>query len=63
MAYRVVHFFYDLQDGGHTYYPGDTYPRDGVGVSEKRVAELASAKNRLKTPLIEEVKRRTKKEG
>lgn len=53
--YKVIKFFTDLQDGCHHYEVGDTYPREGAEVSDKRIAELAGYKNRQKTPLIEEV--------
>lgn len=65
MAYKVIRFFYDLQDSAHLYNVGDSYPRDGIAVPDKRIAELLGSKNRLKEPLIEEVKevkaKRTKK--
>ena len=50
--YKVIKFFTDLQDGKHPYYVGDKFPREGVTVSEERIAELASSKNKQKTPLI-----------
>ena len=53
--YKVIKFFTDLQDKGYAYNVGDTYPRDGLTVSKKRIAELSSNKNKQKTPLIEEV--------
>ncbi len=53
--YRVIHKFYDLKDNNHAYYVGDTFPRNGVDVDAGRIAELASDKNRLGVPLIEEV--------
>lgn len=54
--YRVVKGFFDLQDSDHWYDAGDQYPRDSVTVSDKRLAELCSDKNRQHTPLIEEVR-------
>lgn len=62
--YKVLEFFHDLQDGGHEYHPGDEFPRDGVKVSETRLAELSSADNRRGMKLIQKAdapKRRTKK--
>ena len=53
--YRVVHKFYDLKDNNHAYSVGDTFPRNGVEVDAERIAELASDKNRLGIPLIEEI--------
>jgi len=52
--YKVIKDFRDLKDGSHTYAVGDVYPREGVKVSEVRLAELASKNNRRKEPLIEE---------
>lgn len=56
MAYRVIRFFYDLTDSAHEYNVGDSFPRKGLAVSDARIKELLSGKNRLKTPVIEEVK-------
>ena len=53
--YRVVKAFFDLKDGGHRYEIGDTFPRGGVSVSDKRFAELSGDKNAQHTPLIEKV--------
>lgn len=52
--YRVIKCFTDITDG-HKYDIGDVFPREGVVVDEARIAKLASAKNRQRTPLIEEV--------
>jgi hypothetical protein len=52
MIYKVIKDFADLQDGKHIYHAGDTFPRDGVEVSADRIAELASAKNKVGTVLI-----------
>ena len=56
MGYKVIHFFNDLQDFNHAYHVGDNYPRMGVKVSEARIEELASSKNKQGKPLIEKVK-------
>lgn len=53
--YRVIKHFVDLQDNGHKYRVGDEFPREGLKVSEERIEELASDKNRRKIPLIEKV--------
>lgn len=57
MEYRVIKKFTDLQDNNYVYDPKNpsknTYPREGYTPSEKRIAELASDKNRQGTPLIE----------
>lgn len=52
MGYKVIHFFNDLQDFNHAYHAGDDYPRMGVRVSDARIAELASSKNKQGKPLI-----------
>lgn len=65
MGYRVIRFFYDLTDSAHPYNVGDSFPREGLAVSDKRIAELTTDKNRLKAPVIEviaEKKARRRKE-
>lgn len=52
MSYKVIHAFTDSQDFGHIYRVGDVYPRPGLKIAESRLRELASAKNKRKTPLI-----------
>ena len=52
MSYKVIHRFTDLQDFNHLYNVGDLFPRVGMKVSQSRIDELASSKNKLKTPLI-----------
>ena len=58
--YRVVKRFYDLK-ANHAYSVGDTFPHNGVEVVAERIAELASDKNRLGVPLIEEVVEKPKR--
>lgn len=53
--YEVIHFFTDLRDYDHPYNVGDEFPRQGVTVSEKRLAELSSSNNRQRRPLIKAV--------
>ena len=53
MSYKVIHRFTDLQDFNHLYNVGDLFPRIGMKVSQSRIDELASGKNKLKIPLIE----------
>lgn len=52
MSYEVLTYFEDLHDDRYPYSTGDTYPRDGLEVSSERIAELASANNKLGQPLI-----------
>lgn len=58
--YRVIKQFYDLK-ANHAYSVGDTFPHNGVEVEAERIAELASDKNRLGVPLIEEVAEKQKR--
>ena len=58
--YRVIKQFYDLK-ANHAYSVGDTFPHNGVKVDAERVAELASDKNRLGVPLIEEIVEKPKR--
>ncbi len=61
--YRVIKEFADLTDykkikEGKIYYEysvGDTYPRQGKKVDEKRIKELLGAENARGEPLIEAV--------
>lgn len=50
--YTVVKMFFDLQDSGHEYNVGDTYPREGYEPSLSRIDELASDQNKQGVPLI-----------
>ena len=59
--YKVINRFFDLKDNNHAYSVGDTFPHNGVGVDVERIAELASDKNRLGVPLIEEIAEKPKR--
>lgn len=61
--YRVIVKFTDLQDNGYAYNVGDIFPRVGLDVTDERIAELASDKNRRGIPLIREVKRGRRKQS
>lgn len=50
--YEVIEYFTDLHDKDHPYNVGDPFPRDGVQVTEKRLAELAGTNNKRGIPLI-----------
>ena len=52
MMHEVIKSFVDVQDDNHIYHEGDFFPRDGVDVSEDRIAELASTSNRCGVVLI-----------
>lgn len=54
--YKVIKFFTDLQDKNHAYHEGDTFPREGLTVTPKRLAELSGNGNKRGIPLIEEIK-------
>lgn len=51
--YKVLVYFTDLQDNNHPYDEGDFFPRNGLTVSEARLEELSSTKNRRRIRLIE----------
>ena len=59
--YKVIKSFTDLQDNNYAYSVGDTFPHDGVEVDAERISELASDKNRLGVPLIEEIAEKPKR--
>lgn len=50
--YKVIHYFTDLQDNEYPYNVGDTFPRDGLTVSEERLKELSGSDNKQHKPLI-----------
>lgn len=53
--YKVAVSFTDLQDDNHVYLVGDSFPRKGVEISDKRISELSSIKNERGVTLIEKV--------
>lgn len=53
--YKVIKYFTDLQDKNHPYNVGDTFPREGMEVTEERLVELAGSENKQCVPLIEKV--------
>jgi hypothetical protein len=53
VKYIVIKKFRDLQDN-HIYHEGDKFPHSGR-VKKGRLEELASDKNKLGTPLIQEI--------
>ena len=53
--YKVIAYFTDLQDDGHEYHAGDTFPRSGLAVTDERIAELSSANNKRGKALIQEL--------
>lgn len=55
MSYKAVTTFTDLQDNSYKYQAGDTFPREGLKVSKKRLEELLTDKNRRHKPVIEEI--------
>lgn len=61
--YEVISFFTDLRDYDHPYNVGDEFPRQGVTVSEERLAELSSRKNKQRRPLIRAVETFEKEEN
>lgn len=61
--YKVKEYFTDLQDNNYAYNPGDVFPRKGMKVSKKRLAELAGTENKRGIVLIEEVKKDVDADG
>jgi hypothetical protein len=53
--YRVIEYFEDLQDNGQPYDVGDVFPKGDKKVTEERLNELATDKNRRRIPLIKKV--------
>ena len=58
--YKAVKSFRDLKTN-LVYAVGDTFPHNGVEIDAERIAELASDKNRLGVPLIEEIVEKPKR--
>ena len=61
--FKVVKRFYDLKDNNYAYSVGDVFPHPKARVSEKRIAELSSNKNKMGVPLIAEIPEKSKKEN
>ena len=62
--FKVISRFADLQDKNHVYEAGDVFPREGMEVTEERLAELSGCHNKQHKPLIvnvEEPKEEPKK--
>ena len=55
--YKVVVRFADLRDNNYIYEVGDDYPKKGSEPTLERIRELASDKNKIGVPLIEEVEK------
>lgn len=51
--YKVIKHFTDLHDNGYPYNVGDVFPREGVSVTDGRLAELAGSTNKQGVPLIQ----------
>ena len=51
--YKAIEYFTDLQDNNYGYNVGDTFPRSGLEVSDKRLKELAGSKNKRGRAVIE----------
>ena len=58
--YKALVYFTDKQDKNHEYHEGDTFPRDGLKVSEERLKALSTTANRRKMPVIVEIKEKKK---
>lgn len=53
--YKAIKYFQDLKDNKYPYEAGDIYPREGLKVTDERLAELASDKNLRGETLIKKV--------
>ena len=60
--YKVLAYFTDLQDNNHPYNEGDTFPRLGLSVDEKRLKELSTTNNRRNIQLIEKIAEKQKEQ-
>lgn len=60
MKYEVIKTFADLQDNRHLYNVGDEFPHEGAKVTGDRLKELSGYSNKLGTPLIKEIKPKSK---
>lgn len=45
----------DLKDNNHVYKKGDTYPREGLKPTKKRIEELTTINNKIGEVLIQKV--------
>ena len=61
--FKVVKRFYDLKDNNYAYSVGDVFPHPKAKVSEKRIAELSSNKNKMGVPLIVEIPEKPSKKA
>lgn len=62
MAYKVIKKFKDLKDNDHIYEVNDIYPRKDIkleDISQKRIKELTTKKNKIGESLIEEIKEKS----
>ena len=56
MRYEVIQDFKDMQDKYKVYKKGDSYPKPAnKKISEERIKELSTSKNRQKRPVIQKV--------
>ena len=55
MRYEVTRYFTDAQDNNYAYHEGDTYPREGLTVSDVRIKDLLSGNNFQRIALIKRV--------
>lgn len=53
--YKVIKYFTDLKDNNHPYNVGDSFPRNGVKVTDDRLKELSGSDNKQGQPLIKKV--------
>ena len=62
MAYKVIKKFKDLKDNDHIYEVNDIYPGEDIkleDISQKRIKELTTKRNKIGEILIEEIKEKS----
>ena len=50
--YKVIRYLRDAQDNRRAYNVGDTFPREGMTVSQERINDLVNGNNFQQVPLI-----------
>lgn len=55
MTYEVIKYFTDLQDNDYEYNVGDIFLRKRLRVTDERLRELSTDKNRQRVPLIKPI--------
>lgn len=59
MVYVAAVDFIDLEDSEHLYRAGETYPRQGLKPTKKRLESLSTNANKMGYPLIEKQQKKS----